>query len=813
MRNQSGIRQTYYVGGRRYSVDPDADVPEEHLTEHLRAVLSAPSSARRPGPSLKRLVPAANAPGTFVAVGVPRTEAARLERLSASRTLAASPQRLPGWLSALGGSGGLWSAPDGSWPPEGEKAADRVGQWTRGLAVAMRRVLRGEPSAFAGREEGLSRREPPPAPLPGIPLVVLCACDAPRWEVRAIRGVLYDEDAPPLDLRVVEDASAPAASAAVREALGVPEDAPDGEWIDCPGGDLPAGSTVRYLRRPSRVGYLRNANDGAADFSPDRHSCAVWLNGDTDPGRGWLRALLRALASGPRVGFASPLSDNNVDWSVPLAEGCTPDEMADALLVAHDGTYPEMFLPSGFCLAVRAEVWSAFGPFDEATWGTGYGEETDLECKAWEKGWTAVAAPDAFVRHAKSRSFGGETASEASRRAISIIRTRYPWLDRTLREKLSAKPFQDLRARAGCLWRLPGDAPVDRGGVAFLTRSLTLSGGNLAMVLAADHLRRRGWDARLCALESRDLDLYDMDAAPIVFDGEPDLRRTFRADVFSRGLLVSGSYVTCDAGERVALDGGIVHVLFEQDDERRFAHNRGEGQRARIEAAWRDGHVVAVSSWVADAVEEVRRAAGGKLRADLPLRPPVCRAGFDPLVWYPRPRAEVPRIRVAAMYRPETAHRGGDVLLSVMRALDSAGAAVDFVLFGSRPPPGVRCDYVGKLPHHLLSRVVAGCDVLFDPSPFQGLGLDALQGLASGLALVCYENGGCREYALPGVNAVVLPPSASPASAVDALSALSRDRGALRLLQDAAPVSVSHLAWPALVGEWESALLPLLPAG
>lgn len=812
MRNDSGIRQVYYVGGARKCVEVGKDIPDEHVTPDLRAVLSAPTTARRPGPPLKRLVEAQNAPGRMVEVGLPRTARTRQDLLSARPVLRAAPERLPGWLAWLASA----EAPSPAWevsdafpglPRAGNALSPaEAGALSASLATGMRRALSGE------AVPGLRRVAPVPE-VPGLPLVVLCCCDAPRWEVRALRGVLLDPDAPALDLVVFEDCSSPAASAAVREVLGLRSGEVEGEMVRCHAAEegLPSGSTVRYLRRAARVGYTRNANDGGALYDASRHACVIWLNGDTDPGRGWLRALCRALFSGPRVGFACPMSDNNVDWSVPLSAGCSSGEMADALVVSHDGSYPEVFLPSGFCLAVRGSVWAKHGPYDEKAWGTGYGEETDLECKGWVDGWTSVAAPDSFVRHAKSRSFGEDAAIAASHRAIAMIRGRYPWLDKTLREKLSAPAFQVQRARASCIARLPGDSPGASGRVAFLTRSTALSGGNIAMFNAADALRLRGWDARVVSLDAKDADLYDADAATVVFDGEPDLRRSFRAEVFSSGVLVSGSYVTCDAGERLASDGGVRHVLFEQDDERRFAHNRDEGRRARIEAAWRDAPVIAVSSWVADAVEEVRSARGSESSPFHRVRPPVCRAGYDPLTWHPRPRAASAKLRVIAMFRPETAHRGGDLLLAALRILEQSGAAVEVTLFGSRPPPGVSAAYLGRIPHHKLARAVAGADVLVDASPFQGFGLDAAQALASGTALVCLDNGGCREYARNGENAVVLPSGSTAAVLADAIRALSRDASAVSGMQAGAAESVSALSWDNLASEWDAALRALLP--
>lgn len=784
MRNESGVVQVWYQGSIKRSAARGAEVPEEHLTEQARRILSAPRPGTPPArPGTRIGVVELSAAGSPVRVDVPRPSASAAELLRAAPSiLLRAAGELPGPLSAAATteprSAARWEVSDPSAP-------------VPLLAAAARAALRGEPLDGAP----LLLRGRPPASSPGRVLVVLCACDAPRWEARAAEGVLSDPDAPEMDLRVVDDASSAPAARAVLEALGaagrgLPE--PDA-WTDLPeaAARLPAGSTARYLRRSARRGYLENANEGARDFGPD-HGSIVFLNGDTDPGRGWLRALLRALAR-DRVGFVNPMTDNNVDLSVPVPPGCSASEASDLALLLHDGSYPDAFCPSGFCLAVRGEVWRRYGPWDGKLWGTGYGEETDVELLALRDGWRGALAPDAFVRHARSRSFGDAHRDEAVRKAAALIRKRHPDFDGQARAAARGDSTRSARLRLSAARRSPPEAP----GAAFLMRSFRLSGGALAAFLASDALRRLGRDSVVVGCGGDDLDMYDSDAAPLAFRDDADLARAFRAEVLRAGWVVSASVSTFGLGETLRAQGpGVRHCVYAQDDERLFRRRASNQELVReAEAAWRDADLLlAVSAWVADAAAEVRGS-----------RPEVLPASYDPLVWYPRPDLRRPGgpLRVAALYRPETPHRGGDLLLEAMHA---SGAGVEFHVIGGRLPGGApRHVHLGRLPHHRLAPAVAACDVYLDCSPFQGFGLNALEALASGAGLVCLENGGCREYASPAC-AEILPAGSSGRDVAEALRALSADRDRAASLGAAGPSAAAPFASPAVGALWERAL-------
>lgn len=176
------------------------------------------------------------------------------------------------------------------------------------------------------------------------------------------------------------------------------------------------------IDHPVGKGYTISINEAARSVVADYY---IFLNSDTIVSSGWIEKLLRAASSLPDVGIVGPLS-NAASWqTVPvLWEGnafcinALPPGFTIASInrecerIAMPGLYPKAQLINGFCYCVKASVFEKVGYFDEAIFPTGYGEEDDLSLRAVDAGFMLAFAPDTYVYHAKSKSFGKEKRNE-----------------------------------------------------------------------------------------------------------------------------------------------------------------------------------------------------------------------------------------------------------------------------------------------------------------------------------------------------------------------------------------------------------------
>jgi len=64
-------------------------------------------------------------------------------------------------------------------------------------------------------------------------------------------------------------------------------------------------------------------------------------------------------------------------------------------------------------------------------------------------------------------------------------------------------------------------------------------------------------------------------------------------------------------------------------------------------------------------------------------------------------------------------------------------------------------EFYENLPQQRLAWLYSRCPIYLCPSWDEGLGMPAMEAMACGGALVTYDNGGCRDYALDGQTALV----------------------------------------------------------
>ncbi len=210
-------------------------------------------------------------------------------------------------------------------------------------------------------------------------------------------------------------------------------------------------ASIVLLANERNLGFTLTANRGMREARDGTD--IVLLNSDTVVTSGWLDALARCVQSDPRIGTATPFSNNAEICSLPrFCENNVwpserdPESMAQALRQAAVPTYPELPTGVGFCLYIRHETLDAIGAFDPV-FGLGYGEENDFCMRAAAAGYRNVLCDDAFVLHMGGSSFGDKRRDLAQRNG-EILVERHPTYDTLVREFITADPLRPLRELA-----------------------------------------------------------------------------------------------------------------------------------------------------------------------------------------------------------------------------------------------------------------------------------------------------------------------------------------------------------------------------
>jgi GT2 family glycosyltransferase len=168
-----------------------------------------------------------------------------------------------------------------------------------------------------------------------------------------------------------------------------------------------AGSSWHFHYQENNLGFVGTVNRGMEMTRND----VVLLNSDTVTTAGWLEGLHRCLVSDTAIATATPWTNNGEIASIPRfceSNPLLPDPEAVARVIASTGTagYPGLPTAVGFCMAVSRHALDTLGPFDEETFGLGYGEENDFSMRAHHAGLRNVLCDDVYVVHLGGRSFG-----------------------------------------------------------------------------------------------------------------------------------------------------------------------------------------------------------------------------------------------------------------------------------------------------------------------------------------------------------------------------------------------------------------------
>jgi len=212
--------------------------------------------------------------------------------------------------------------------------------------------------------------------------------------------------------------------------------------------ELAARVGFRLILNENNLGFVKTANRG---FALDHVADILLLNSDTVVSNDWLHRLHSCAYKEPNIGTVTPFSNNGTICSYPvfpvsnaLPTHWSAAELDNAFQLANAGGYLEIPTAVGFCMYIKRSCLDETGPFDEANFGLGYGEECDFSLRASALGWKHVVAADVFVYHEGGASFASES-TERKHHAEKIMSRLHPGYHQLISDFLQADPLYDFR--------------------------------------------------------------------------------------------------------------------------------------------------------------------------------------------------------------------------------------------------------------------------------------------------------------------------------------------------------------------------------
>jgi GT2 family glycosyltransferase/glycosyltransferase involved in cell wall biosynthesis len=605
---------------------------------------------------------------------------------------------------------------------------------------------------------------------------------------------------------------------------------------------------VTLIHREPPHGYTLAANRG---LETSRGDYVVLLNSDTILSAGWLDRVLDHGEAHPEVGILGPLSNAATHQSVPrvkdggawavnpLPDWLTVDGMG--LLLARGAPHSDIRLPflNGFCYILKRAAIDALGPFDEERFATGYCEENDYSHRARQAGFELGVVDDAYVYHAKSRSFGADGRAELARRNYESF------LEKHGREEISAlvdaleadQSLEPVRAAVARLTSSPAaiapllrDSEEETLSIVFLLPGLAHggSGGAHSIYQEVRGLRSLGVPARIM------LPQWDRARAAAAYEDAEEVFQTFADEEDLAAKTADADVISATHHKSVALLEAIrarrsnfLPAYYVQDYEPFFTAPYIAQEAIASYTALPDMLLFAKSHWLCNVVAERHglyvakvepsidrevffpAAPVGAHAVDADATPAASRNGSGSLPGEAQPGV----LRVAAMLRPRTARRQPLATVAVLeRLLEELPGRVRVTTFGCYPDelreilPGAE-EGIFERHRGMLSRAdVAGLmrasDVFLDMSVYQAFGRTALEAMACGATAVLPNVGGAWEFVEHGGNALAAD-TLGPEGAFAALRTLADDAGLLeRLRAGALRTAARHSVARAALSEY-----------
>nr|WP_307990858.1 glycosyltransferase [uncultured Niameybacter sp.] len=179
---------------------------------------------------------------------------------------------------------------------------------------------------------------------------------------------------------------------------------------------------LEIITNESNLGFVKTCNKGMKQSKADY---IMLLNSDCLLAEDTTSKLINHLIKNRKVGLICPLSNNAANISIPIPLGLNYIQYDKLLGKKFPGQNFNACTIVGNCMIITKECYEAVGGLDEA-YGMGYGEETDYQFKAQEKGFSALVAIDTYVFHKSQMSFGdNEVLSERKQKNLNLFLTRW----------------------------------------------------------------------------------------------------------------------------------------------------------------------------------------------------------------------------------------------------------------------------------------------------------------------------------------------------------------------------------------------------
>jgi len=538
---------------------------------------------------------------------------------------------------------------------------------------------------------------------------------------------------------------------------------------------------VRMYHNTEAKGYTTSANIGLKASSSDY---AILLNSDTITPTGWLIPLLECGESDERIGIIGPLSnaaswqsiplrfDTNGDWAInELPRGFDISQMSELVYQLSSKSFPKVAFINGFCFVIKKRVIDNIGYLNEKAFPYGYGEENDYCLRATSKGFHLAIADQAYIFHAKSKSYTHATRLKLSKQSSNTLKIIHSEerINKGIQELNGNKALNFIRQRVeqylqGYLSnlilktfpRILFIMPVRGGG-----------GGAHSVIQEVAGMRALGIDA-VISTQTRYREQFQKNYQRYYAKGTHFKFYTHDNEIKSFAssfhIVVATVYHTVKLLKEIANENpNILPGYYIQDYEPWFFDKGSEQWQIAYDSYTLIPNIIAFAKteWLCDIVKQKHQLIVNK------VAPSIDKDLFIPNT---SRKANTFPVTVCAMIRPSTPRRAPVETLAILRNLKHKYKEKLFIiLFGAsdkelrtlQVPLDFEFENHGVLTRESVAELHRKADIFTDFSSYQAFGRTGLEAMSCGCTAILPINGGTHEYAKHEKNCLLVDTTSS----------------------------------------------------
>ena len=518
---------------------------------------------------------------------------------------------------------------------------------------------------------------------------------------------------------------------------------------------------VILVNNESNIGFVKTVNKGLKLATSDY---ILLLNSDCFLANKTIEKLIKHIENNENIGLICPISNNSANISLEMFPGFSYIKMDKLLEDKFLGMSFDACTVVGNCLMITNRCIKETGYFDEI-FGMGYGEESDYQMKAMQKGFESKIAIDTYVFHESKKSFDENSSSNILRKNnLKLFLDRWEHEYNQLLDKYNENdPIEYIKSHLS-----DEDKKIEYDYLFVILGLSKTAGGVKVIIDIINYLCINGINIGMINLRSgqfNEVTVFD------ILNGN-------KINDINTNFVIGTLYSSMFYAKKLADKFDAETIYFAQGYE--FAFNNGKDY-GEVELSFKMAdYIITISSFLKEQYLNF-------MNLDSKLIP---NGIFTDLLVSNSEKKKLKKTITA--YIRDIPLKGDFILIDVLKKITSEFSNLNLnlimnnkdIVLGVNDNDSIKINKIyGPLTRTEIYKILQSTDIYIDTSLIEGFGLLPLESMAASSVPVLSNSFGVTEYAKHEENSIIIDEVNNPEKYLNAIKSLLENEEKLRLMQ------------------------------